>query len=219
LVHLGEMVTEFKIKPDDLSRRREFRVRLLSWGTVAVLIATTALLFTLGVNGVLSGHSFLRFLFVFTLLGAIIGASILASREALRLAEREMVFVLEDSGIVKRRKGWPDEKIDFSDIDTVREELRWLVIYSTGPRRKIAIPNNVAGFETIRAELVTRHLVFVRAKVSSRSFALPAISILSWAAVLLFRDVTVVIAAGARFSSFVDLAASRPEAPAHVGFA
>jgi hypothetical protein len=78
----------------------------------------------------------------------------------------------------------------------VREELRWLVIYSTEPRRKIAIPNNVAGFETIRAELVSRHLVFVRAKVSSRSFALPAISILSWAAMLLFRDVTVVIAAG-----------------------
>jgi hypothetical protein len=95
LIHLEEMVTEFE--PDALSRRC-LRVRLLSWGTVAVLIAIAALLFTLGVNGVLSGHPFLPFLFVFTVLGAIIGASILASREALRLAEREMVFVLEDNG-------------------------------------------------------------------------------------------------------------------------
>jgi hypothetical protein len=196
---------EFKIETDALSKRRETRVRLLSWGTVLSLIAITVLIYVLGFLGLLRVDSDLRWLAwlsVPTMLGAVIGTSILACREALRYAEREMVFVLDDNGIIRRRKGYPDVKIAFSEVDYLGEELRWLVVRSTEPRRKIAIPNDVKGFEVICAELAKHHALSAQVKlplksvVLMKSAALVTISILSWAAVLWFRDLMVVIPAG-----------------------
>ncbi|MGA8539843.1 MAG: hypothetical protein WB566_10110, partial [Terriglobales bacterium] len=91
------------------------------------------------------------------MLGGVVGASALACREALRRAEREMVFVLDDTGIARKRKGFPEVKIAFSEVEYLGEELRWLVVKSIEPRRKIAIPNDVQGFEIIRAELAKHH--------------------------------------------------------------
>src|SRR5208283_1038364 len=130
-------VPEFKIEGDAL--RREARFRMLSWGSVLLLLAVTLLLFTLRASGRLNANSDLRFVFAFTLLGTIIGACVLASREALHFAEREMIFVLNDNEIVQKRKGYPDVKIAFSEIATLREELRWLIIKTAEPQRKIAI--------------------------------------------------------------------------------
>lgn len=186
----------YKIETDALSERRETRVRLLSWGTVILLVAITVWLFFLRISGGLREDTNLGWLAVFALLGAVVGACILVWREILRRAEREMVFVLCDDGVIRRREGWPDVKIDFSEVDTLREGTRWLVIYSTEPRRKIAIPNDVRGFDEIRAELVKHHPLSARAEFPSRSFVLPAVSILSWAAVLLVRDMRVAIPAG-----------------------
>jgi len=192
---------EFKIEADALSKRRELRFRLLSWGTVLSLFAMTVLIYALGFLGLLSVHSDLRWLAwlsVPTILGAGIGALVLAFREGLRRAEREMVFVLDDNGIVRKRKGFPDVKIAFSEVDYLGEELRWLVIKSIEPRRKIAIPNDVKGSEVIRAELTKHHaLCSAQAKFPLKSTALLTISILSWAAVLWLRDLRAVIPAGA----------------------
>ena len=192
----GQMMAEFRIEADARSRGQKFRGRRLSWGIVVLLLGITVFLFVLGVYGVFSDHSLLRFLFVFTLLGTMIMATVLACREALRRAEREMVFVLDGDGIVRRREGWPDVKIRFSEVNMVREELRWLVIYSTEPRRKIAIPNDVNGFEVIRAELAKHYPPSAKALFPSKSLILPAISLLSWAVILLCRDAKAVIPAG-----------------------
>ena len=110
---------EFKIEGDAL--RREARFRVLSWSAVLLLMAATVLLFVLGVNGVLGASSSLRFLFVFTLLGTVASACILACREALSYAERQMIFVLCDNGIVRKRQGYPEVKIAFSEINTLSE--------------------------------------------------------------------------------------------------
>jgi hypothetical protein len=119
-------------------------------------------------------------------LGAVIGACILAIREALRRAEREMVFVLDDNGIARRRKGYPEVRIAFSEVDTIAEELRWLVVKSIEPGRKISIPNNVKGFEAIRAELAKHHALPPQVrKVPLKSAAPVTISVLSWAAFLM----------------------------------
>lgn len=193
---------EFKIEADALSKRREIRVRLLSWGTVLSLAAMTVLIFVLGSLGLLrvdSDFRWVAWLSVPTMLGAVIGASILACREALRCAEREMVFVLDDTGIARRRKGFPEVKIAFPEVDYLGEEMRWLVVRSIEPRRKIAIPNNVQGFEVIRAELAKHHVLSIsdQMKFPLKSTALMTASILSWAAVLWLRDLRAVIAAGA----------------------
>lgn len=187
---------EFKIEMNTLSRRRELRGRFLSWGTVVLLVAISVLLFALGVSWVLSGHLMLRYLFVFTVMGAVILAIIMAFRETLRRAEREMMFVLDGDGIVRRRIGWPDVKIGFSEVDTVREEMRWLVIYGGAPRKKIAVPNDVAGYEVIRAELAKHHSLSARADIPLRGITLPVISVLSWTVVVCFRDARVTIPAG-----------------------
>jgi hypothetical protein len=191
---------EFKIETDALNERREAKGRLLSWGIVLSLFTLTVSIYALGLLGLLSSDSDLRWLAwlsVPAIFGAVIGASILAYREALRRAEREMVFVLDDKGIVLRRKGFPEVKIAFCEMDTLGEELRWLVIRSTEPRRKIAIPNNVKGFEVIRAELAKHHALSAQVKKLPLTSAAPmTISALSWAALLWFRDVRVVIPAG-----------------------
>jgi cytochrome c oxidase subunit IV len=194
-------VREFKIEADALSRRRETRIRLLLWGTVLLLTAATILIFVLGVSGALNAKSILILLFVFTVLGSVIGVSILACREALNYAKRQMVFVLDGSKIVRKRQGYPEVKIAFSEIETLSEELGWLIIKSTEPRRKITVPNNVRGYEVIRTEIAKHHALSPSAKFplmsATKSTALMIISVLSWATVLWFPDMRVVIPAGA----------------------
>jgi hypothetical protein len=189
---------EFKIETDT-PNEREAKGRLLSWGLVLLLFAMTVLIFVLGFQGLLSVGSDLHWLGWLGLpasLGAVIGASVLAIREALRRAERKMVFVLDENGIVRKREGFPEVRIAFSDVDTLGEELRWLVVKSTEPYRKIAIPNNVRGFEVIRAELTKHHALAAPVnKLPLKSAAPVIISVLSWAAVLWARDVRLVIPA------------------------
>lgn len=189
---------EFRIEGHAL--RRESRFSLLSWGTILLLTAATVLLFLLGVTGHLSANSSLRWLFVVTFFGAVIGACILACLEALHYAERQMIFVLDDNGIVRRRQGYPDVKVAFSEIETLSEELGWLIIYSVEPRRKIAVPTNIRGYETIRAELARHHALSPPAtfplKSAANGVALTTLSILSWAAVLWLRDPRAAIVGG-----------------------
>lgn len=186
---------EFRIENDAL--RREARFRLLSWGTVLLLAAGAAFLLVLRASGYIGDNSGLSSLFVLTILSAAIIAIILAPREGLRRAERKMVFALDDKRIVRKRPGYPDVEIAFSEVETLREELRWLVITSTEPRRKIAVPKNVGGYEVICAELAKHHPLSARAKFPLKSTTLLVVSVLSWAAVLWFRDARVVISAGA----------------------
>jgi hypothetical protein len=62
-------------------------------------------------------------------------------------------------------QGHPDIEIAFSEIETLREELRWLVITTAEPRRKIAVPNDVNGYELLRAELVKHHPTSARPRI------------------------------------------------------
>jgi hypothetical protein len=186
---------EFRIENDAL--KREARFRMLSWGTVLLLVAGAALLLVLRASGYIGDNSGLGSLFVLTIVSAAIIAIILAPREGLRRAERKMVFALDDKKIVRKRQGYPDVEIAFSEVEALREELRWLVITSTEPRRKIAVPKDVSGYELIRTELAKHHPLSPRAAFPLKGTALLMVSVLSWAAVLWFKDVRVVILAGA----------------------
>ena len=150
---------EFKIEINAEGRKRQLQFRILAWGAILLIFLIAILVFVLGVTGILGPgyHPLAAFLFVSTPLLGIVGGGILACREALRLAERQMIFVLGSSGIVRKRKGFPDIAISFSEIQYVGEELRWLIVKSKEPQRKIAIPNDVSGYEIIRAELARHH--------------------------------------------------------------
>ncbi|HEV2424663.1 MAG TPA: hypothetical protein VGZ29_07545 [Terriglobia bacterium] len=186
---------EFRIGDDALKRQARFR--MFSWGTVLLLVAVATLLLVFRASGYIGDSSDLGSLFVLIVLSAAIIAIILAPREGLRRAERKMVFVLDDTRIVRKRIGYPDVEIAFSEIEILREELRWLVITSTEPRRKIAVPTDVSGYELIRTELAKRHSLAARAAFPLKSTALVVTAVLGWAAVLWFRDMRAIIAGGA----------------------
>lgn len=191
---------EFKIDRDSSVARREAMGRLIAWSIVLLLFAMAVSIFILGFQGLLSVGSdlhWLGWLLMPASLGSAIGFLILAYREGLRRAERKMIFVLDDSGIVRRREGFPDVRIDFSEVDTLRQDLRWLVVKSTEPQRKIAIPENVQGFEVIRAELAKHHALSPPVKKLPLKNAAPiTLSVLGWAAFLWLRDLRVAIPAG-----------------------
>jgi hypothetical protein len=185
---------EFRIENDALKRLARFR--MLSWGTVLLLATIAALLLVLRSSGYIADNSGLGSLFMISIIGAAIIALILAPREGLHRAERTMIFVLDDKRIVRKRRGYPDVEVAFSEIEILREELRWLVVTSAEPRRKIAIPKNVGGYELIRAELTKYHPLSARSAFQLKSTTLLVVSTLSWAAVLTFQDQKIVIGAG-----------------------
>ena len=185
---------EFKIEGEAL--RRQARFRVLSWGTILLLLGTTVLLFLLGISGVLSAYQSLRLLFVFTLLGTVIGSCVLACLEALHYAKRQMVFVLESNEVIRQRRGYPELRISFSEIDTLSEELGWLIIKSAAPERRIVIPDSVNGYGVIRAELAKHHPLSAHVSFPLKGAVVLLVSVLSWGAVFWFSDVRTVSAAG-----------------------
>jgi hypothetical protein len=194
-------VCEFMIVTDATSERRESRIRLLSWGAVVFLVASTVLLFFLH-SLRLKADPTLRWLVAFTIFGAVIGAYIVAFRQGMQRFKREMVFLLSDKEIVRKRRGWPDVKIAFSEIADLREEPSWLIVESIEPRKRIIVPKEVKGFESLRAELAKQHPLFAQAKLPVKGTALKGtvfatISVLSWVAVLWLRDKRLVLIAGA----------------------
>jgi len=184
-----QSVREFKIETDALSKRREIKVRLLSWGAILSLIAIIVLVFVLRFLGLLGAESPARWLVAFALLGAILGFYIEAFRLGMQRAKRRMLFFLSDKEIIRKRDGWPDDKIAFSEIDGVYDGRGWLVVESAEPRRKIRIPHEVSGFEELRAELARHHPFSAqakppRAKLAWTNVVVWIVSILNWAAVI-----------------------------------
>ena len=182
-------VREFRIGTNASSDRREIKVRLLSWGAILSLIAITVLLFVLRFLGLLRANSDLRWLAALAMLGSVLGSYIEAARLGMRRAKRRMLFVLSDKEVIRKRDGWPDDRIAFAEIDSVYDRPDWLVVESAEPRRKIPIPREVSGLQALRAELAKHHPFSAqtrppRAKLAWTNVVVWIVSILSWAAVI-----------------------------------
>jgi hypothetical protein len=137
----------------------------------------------------------------FTIIGAVMAAYIVAFQQGMQRFKHQMVILLSDREIVRKRRGWPDVKIAFSEISNLHEEPSWLVVESVEPRRRIIVPKEVQGFESLRAELAKQHPLVVLAKrpvkgTAIKGIVFAAISVLCWAAVLWFRDMTLALIAG-----------------------
>jgi hypothetical protein len=189
-------VQEFRIEPDQSYRSRELKVRLLSLGSIALLLAIAITLLILRSLG-LSPYPAVAGTVAVALFGAVIGAGVMAVREALRRAEREMVFRLDDIGITRLRTGYPEKSIPFTTIEYVGNELGYLVIRSIKPLNKIAIPKDVHDFEVLCAQLTKYCPVAAPRPVRSSGIGILifAVSVLSWAALGLFPDKRIMIPA------------------------
>jgi len=220
-------MAEFKAERGAL--RREARISLALWAAYLALFAGAGLLLRMRASGDLAANPGAVALFLTLLLTAILGASVLACREALHAAEHQMSFVLDDSGVVLRRRGHPDVKISFSEMRSVSEEFGRLIIRTGEPVKKIAAPPTVGGYEIIRTELQRRIALPSRRGFPFRMPALLAISVLSWV-VLFWSGSTVIavtaaivglalVASGSRHLLRLRRNGSRTLSTASVGFA
>ena len=158
---------------------------------VAVLSLTTDCFRSLGIS-----RDLLEFIAIVAALGACVGVYVLAYREAMRFAGRQMIFILKNDEIIRKRKGFPDSKIAFADVDSLREEMGWLVIRSRDQQEKIIIPNDLNGYQVIRSELLKHISLSPPAEFNWRGPFVALLSILSWAAVLWLHETWVAILAG-----------------------
>ncbi len=141
-----QAMPEFRIEGEGL--KRNVRSSALLWGAVFLLMIVAVLLFVLGGRERLDAD-----LFGFAVFCVVIGAIILACREALYYAFRQMVFVVNGSAIVRKRQGYPDLKIAFSELGSVSQEFGYLIVKGRQGGKRIAIPNTVHEYEAIRTEL------------------------------------------------------------------
>ena len=181
---------------EEFNRSGDRRIRLISWSTV-LLLAGIALFALYGAHSASRQvNAALTWLAVLIVVGAIVGARSLAVRLGLKRVQRDLVFELTNKGLVRRRSGWPDVRIGFSEISTLYERHGWLVVESVEPRRKIAVPKEVEGFLSLRAELAKHSPIIVPPRRSLLRLVPMIASFLCWGLVLWSKDAVVLRIAG-----------------------
>ena len=186
----GFVNAEFRV--EGAARRREAWLSAFLWSAVLLPMSVSAL------HIIFWGHeSHNADIFAAFVLGAgFVVIHILACREALHFAFRKMVFVLNGNEITRKRIGYPDVTIAFSEIAYLGEELGYLIVKSDEPRKKIGIPYSVSGYAAIRTELSKHCELSARVGLCLKDAALLTTSLSSWAAFLRFSDSRIVIPAG-----------------------
>jgi len=191
-------MSEFKVASFDASDRgRERNIRLITWGAVLVMSGITLFAVYDARSASPQLVRALGWLAVVIVAAAIVGAHFLAARLGLEKFEHDLVFVLTDKEVVRRRRGWPDVQIGLAEIKTLYRRPGWLVVESNEPRRTMAIPERVEGFESLRSELTKHSPITAAPQRSPWGFIALVGSFLCWGLVLLSKDTGVVMGAGA----------------------
>ena len=189
-------MSQFSVMLNDANRKRDFRIRLVAWGTVLALLVATFV----GIYGALSSHPRVSAAFtwfaVLIVACAIVGAYLFALRLGLERVERGLAFLLTEEGLVRKRPGWPDLQIGFAEIKALYQRPGWLVVEGGEPRRTVAIPDRVEQFESLRKELAKHSPIVAAPRRSPVRFAPLVVSLFCWGLVLWSRDVGVVMIAG-----------------------
>jgi hypothetical protein len=191
-------MSEFKVASNYVSDRgRERNIRLIMWGVVLVMSAIT--LFAV-YDARTANPQLVRtlgWLAVAIVVAAIVGAHFLAARLGLEKFEHDLVFVLTDKAVVRRRPGWPDVQIGLAEIKALYQRSGVLVVESNEPRKRVVIPERVEGFESLRSELTKHRPITAAPQRSPGGFIALVGSSLCWALVLLSKNNGVVMGAGA----------------------
>lgn len=192
----GQFMQEYRIEDDLPNKIREAKRRFISWGAVLFFAIIAIIVFRMSRSDVSRGvSSSVEIVFLLSVFGAIIAFNVAAYREALYYAARKMVFVLDSNGITRKRIGYPEVKIALTEIDTLIEGSRWLIIKSAQPRRIITIPHDVREYDALRTELARHHSIELRTMFPWKCLLLFSVSVLSWTAILISQNAGMAIAA------------------------
>lgn len=148
----GDM-REFRVEPDDGSRRRKMRRN-----TLLCALTISSPLFMILILFFISGTPHLRTIVPLAIFAVCAGVFYVAARLGIERGELNTVYLLTERELVRRRNGWPDDRIAFAEIDAVSSTRRCLVIRSTDQFKKIAIPRKVNGFAYLLSELEEHRL-------------------------------------------------------------
>jgi uncharacterized membrane protein YbhN (UPF0104 family) len=172
-------VREFRVPQE---RRRDTKTRLFVWSPILLLIISFGSIFV-------APHRAQAFVYLASsaaVLG-VVAAYAVAIREGRRRAKRRKVFALGDEEIIRRREGWPDDKIRFSEIVALYEDTKDLVVETTDPFRRMTIPKELTGYDVMRAELgkhaPIRQSKPPRVKLTWTIVVRVILAILSWGAI------------------------------------
>ncbi len=189
---------EFKVASHDASDRgRERNIRMITWGLVLVMSGITLFAVYDARSADPQLVRTLGWLAVVIVVAAIAGAHFLAAHLGLEKFERDLVFVLTDKDVVRRRQGWPDVQIGLAEIRALYQQPGRLVVESNEPRRTMAIPERVEGFESLCTELAKHSSITAAPQRSPLRLASLIGSLLCWGLVLWSRDTGVLMGAGA----------------------
>lgn len=132
-------------------------------------------------------------------MGTVGGAYLLSWRNGVDRAKRTESFLLTDKDLVLRRTGWPDMRIGLTEIKALYELPGRLVVESVDAGRVITVPDDVAGYFDLRAELAKYGRVIKPPKRSAQALSYGIVCLVwwfSWPIVLLSRNDRIVRSAG-----------------------
>ena len=186
MIGAGEKsIREFRVPQE---RRRDTKARLFVWSPILLLTISFVFVFVAPRRA----QALAWIAGLATVLG-VVAAYAVAIREGRRRAKSRMVFALDDGQIIRRREGWPDDKIRFSELVAVYESAGDLVVETTDPFKRMAIPREITGYDVMRAELgkhaPIRQSKPPRAKLTWTIVVRLILAILSWGAIaIVFYD-------------------------------
>lgn len=127
---------------------------------------------------------------------AIVAAEWLGIKRGAWKSKQGMQIEIVEGVLIQRRLGKLLAEIPLSQISSLRQTRRWLLIGGSDPERGIAIPTDITGFEELKHEICAGHAVPVVSTRLSASFIAAGVAIV---AALFFlvtsRNLTVLIAA------------------------
>ncbi len=144
----------------------------------------------------LGNHPFYGLSSTVILVGTVLGSYFLARGQALNYAARQMTFVLDDDTIARKRRGYPEIKIFFTEIACLKDKPNWLIVESTEPRKIIVVPKMVGNYDVIITEL-SKYCAISYSQKQSFNLILPlTMAAVSWTAVFWFHELQEVVPAG-----------------------
>ena len=146
---------EFRVMPDSiLERTQDSRTRIFLWGAASLLVGIT--LFAVFEAPFASRRTNLVLVWIAGTIVAstVLGAYAIAYQQVLRRLKRRLVFVLTENELVRRLSGWPDVRINLHRIRRLQENPRWLVVESSEPFTRIAVPTDLQAYAILKRELI-----------------------------------------------------------------
>jgi hypothetical protein len=175
--------------------QRQFR--FLGWGAVIVLLGI--LLFSMDEPAGLSpsaGHV-MGWLAGAIVLGAVVGATVLAGKEGTWRLLRKLRFEISDGRIIRFDEASSSIEIPLEQIEYLHEYGGWLLVGGGTPRRQITIPKKINGFDLLKRELAQHcTLTLVKVKVHPLLFLPLVLMIVAYFFLFTSHARAVVIAAG-----------------------